>query len=93
MRSDSQVDILNSLFRGCLDQHAPLQRIKVLRPPAPWMKKPDIAQLQKEIHVLLTTATEKKDDEFSRLTFCEAINNLKYKTKSAKRGFYKKTFL
>ena len=46
-----------------------------------------------DVITMSKTATEKKDDEFSRLTFCEAINNLKYKTKSAKREFYKKTFL
>ena len=26
---DSQIDILNSLFRECLDKHAPLKRTKV----------------------------------------------------------------
>jgi hypothetical protein len=34
---DTQVNIhvLNSLFHDCLDQHAPLQRTKISRPPAP----------------------------------------------------------
>ena len=89
---DSQVDILNSLFRECLDKHAPLKRTKVSRPPAPWMKNPDIAQLQRDIQVLHTISNDKKDDGFSRSRYCDARNKLKYKIKTAKREFYKRAF-
>ena len=89
---DSQVDILNSLFRECLDKHAPLKRTKVSRPPAPWMKNPDIAQLQRDIQVLRTVSNDKKDDGFSRSRYCDARNKLKYKIKTAKREFYKRAF-
>ena len=91
-KPDSQVDILNSLFRECLHKHAPLKRTKVSRPPAPWMKNPDIAQLQRDIQVLRTISNDKKDDGFSRSRYCDARNKLKYKIKTAKREFYKRSF-
>ena len=34
---DDTVDALNSLMKDCLDRHAPLRRVKVTRPSAPWL--------------------------------------------------------
>ena len=34
---DDMVDALNSLMKDCLDRHAPLRRVKVTRPSAPWL--------------------------------------------------------
>ena len=43
-----QLESLNSLILECIERHAPLKRIRVTRPPAPWMKCPYIKDLQKE---------------------------------------------
>ena len=45
---DEQLETLNSLILECIERHAPLKRIRVTRPPAPWMKCPNIKDLQKE---------------------------------------------
>ncbi len=76
-----QVDILNSLFRERLDHHAPLKRTKVSRPPAPWMKNCDIAQLQKDCHILRALSTNA--NELSRSRYRSARNKLKFKDRSS----------
>ena len=45
---DEQLETLNSLIRECIGRHAPLKRIRVTGPPVPWMKCPNIKDLQKE---------------------------------------------
>ena len=45
---DEQLESLNSLILECIERHAPLKRIRVTRPPAPWMKCLNIRDLQKE---------------------------------------------
>ena len=39
---DEQLDSLNLLFTECLERHAPPRKVKVTRPPAPWMETPHI---------------------------------------------------
>lgn len=43
-----KVSVLNSLITECIDCHAPLRRVKVMRPPAPWMHSEEIRVLQAE---------------------------------------------
>ena len=45
---DEQLETLNSLILECIGRHAPLKRIRATRPPVPWMKCPNIRDLQKE---------------------------------------------
>ena len=45
---DEQLETLNSLTLKCIERDAPLKRIRVTRPPAPWMKCPNIKDLKKE---------------------------------------------
>ena len=45
---DEQFETLNSLILEITGRHAPLKRIRVTRPPVPWMKCPNIRDLQKE---------------------------------------------
>ncbi len=59
---DDMVGILNSLVSECIDRHAPLRKVKVTRPPAPWMNQPEIQELKtkrdrlrKEAHKKNTT--------------------------------------
>lgn len=45
---DEQFETLNSLILEIIGRHAPLKRIRVTRPPVPWMKCPNIRELEKE---------------------------------------------
>ena len=40
------MDLLYSLVTECLDRHAPLKKVKVTRPPAPWMASDEIREFQ-----------------------------------------------
>ncbi len=39
---DDMVDVMSTLMRECINRHAPLRRVKVTRPPAPWLKSDEI---------------------------------------------------
>ena len=86
---DDQVETLNKLITDCLSRHAPIKRTKFTRPPAPWMKRLDIVNLQKKRNELRTTAHRTQTESDWEL-FRNTRNELKYKIKSAKRTFYKK---
>ena len=45
---EEQLETLNSLILKCIERDAPLKRIRVTRPPAPWMKCPNIKDLKEE---------------------------------------------
>lgn len=35
--ADDKLEIFNSLFKSSIDRHAPLRKMKITRPPAPWL--------------------------------------------------------
>ena len=41
-----KVELLNMMILDCINRHAPLKRVKLTRPPSPWMKELNITQLQ-----------------------------------------------
>ena len=43
---EEQLEYFNSMFKECLERHAPLRRVRVRRPPAPWMDDSQIPSLQ-----------------------------------------------
>ena len=43
---DDQVSMLHKLIKDCINIHAPLKRVKLTRPIAPWMHDPKIIELQ-----------------------------------------------
>ena len=43
---EDMVDALNSLVTKCLDRHAPMKKVKVTRPPTPWIASDEIHELQ-----------------------------------------------
>ena len=43
---DEQLGYFNNLFSECLENHAPLRRVRITRPPAPWMEESQICSLQ-----------------------------------------------
>ena len=79
-------DALNSLMKDCLHRHAPLGRVKVTRPPAPWLKTEEIRQLQKERDQLRAEA-HKKGGETSLAAFRDVRNKIKSVVCKARRSF------
>ena len=80
------VDALNSLTKDCLDRHAPLRRVKVIRPPAPWLQTEEIRQLQKDRDQLRAEAL-KKGGETSWVAFRDVQNKIKSVVDKARRPF------
>jgi len=86
---NEKVDIFNSLFKSCLDKHAPLRRTRITRPPAPWLNKEDIRKLQNERNVLRHLA-HKINSASVWNKFREVRNKIKTKIKSVKRTFLRR---
>ena len=61
--SNEMVNLLNTLIVECIDRHAPLKRVKITRPPAPWLPAADIRQLQAERDKFRLDAHNANNDE------------------------------
>ena len=46
---DDQVAILNKLIRDCIEKHAPIKRVRLTQPVAPWMKEESIVNLKTQL--------------------------------------------
>ena len=62
---NEQLDVLEKLFNECLERHAPMKRVKVTRPPAPWLTTEDFQsllaerdRLRKKAHTLHSTRND-----------------------------------
>jgi hypothetical protein len=87
---DEQLESLNSLFVECLERHVPLRRVRVTRPPAPWMKSPNSQTLQKERDNLRYKAHKSDADNGVWAAFRLVRNNLKSAIRSARKAFIEK---
>ena len=86
---DEKLNLFNSTFPSCLDIHAPLRKIRVTRPPAPWLKSDDIQQPQMQRNDLRYQAHQtKSEDNWKKLRGTR--NSLRTKIKQARRTFYQK---
>ena len=52
---EDQVSIFNKLVVDCINTHAPLRRVKLIRPVAPRMNDPKTANLQKDLNTQRNT--------------------------------------
>ena len=77
----------NTLIKDCINRHAPIKRVKVTRPPCPWLKTSDIQALQVKRNKLRFEAHKTSDDSVWN-AFREVRNTLKTKNKSVKRRFF-----
>ena len=59
---DEQLETLNTLISECLERQAPLRKVRVTRPPAPWMNDPLIEELQKKRDAARFTAHQTSTD-------------------------------
>ena len=88
---DQKLEIFTSIFKSCLERHAPVLRVKITRPPAPWLNTDDIRQLQKERNQLRHLAHKiKPPSKDAWYKFREVRNKIKTKIKQVKRRFYEK---
>ena len=84
---DDMVDALNCLMKDFLDRHTPVRRVKVTRPPAPWLQTEEIRQLQKDRDQLRAQA-HKKGGEISWAAFRDVRNKIKSVVDKARRSFF-----
>lgn len=88
---DDMVTTLNSLVTECIERHAPLRRVKVTRPPAPWIADPEIRELQTQRNKLRKRAHESNDNNIWE-AFRATRNTLKTKIRQAKKSFFDNAF-
>lgn len=87
--ADDKLDILNELISSCIERHAPLKRIKVTRPPAPWLKDLRINDMQSKCRELRHKAhLTQSDSDWDN--FRDIRNNLKRTIKHTRKTFFKK---
>ena len=86
---DEQLHYFNELFTECLQRHAPLRRIRVTRPPSPWMKSDEIFHLQHERDKLRKQAHSSNSDKDWDL-FRAVRNKLKTAIRHSRRVFISK---
>jgi len=85
---NEKLDIFNQLFVSCLNDHVPLLRQKITRPPAPWLKDLNIAEKQREKNLLrATTQQSQNETDLAKYRLCR--NEVKKLIKSAKSNFYR----
>ena len=85
---DDMVNALNTLFSECINRHAPLKRVKLTRPPAPWMNANEIRQLQADRDRLRIEAHKTNGDD-SWKAFREVRKKIKSVINKTKRNFIK----
>ena len=85
---DEQLETLNTLISECLERH-PLRKVRVTRPPAPWMKDPLIEELQKKRDSARFTAHQTSTDA-ARHEFRSVRNKLKSAIRTARKAFIEK---
>ena len=86
---DEQLETLNTLISECLERHAPLRKVRVTRPPAPWMKDPLIEELQKKRDDARFTAHQTSTDATWH-EFRSVRNKLKSAIRTARKVFIEK---
>ena len=83
--SADMVDALSSLVTECLD-HTPLKKVKLTRPPAPWMASDEIRELQ-TIRDKLRAQTRCSGSDETWTAFRAVRNRIKAVIGKAKRAF------
>ena len=86
---DEQLETLNSLILKCIERDAPLKRIRVTRPAAPWMKCPTIKDLKKERDTLRYEAHNTRSD--TKWDYFRSVRKkLKAAIRTARKAFIEK---
>ena len=86
---EDQVSIFNKLVVDYINTHAPLRKVKLTRPIAPWMNDPKIANLQKDLGTHWTICRKHKSSKIIQ-TIKTPETNLKKTIKETKASFLRK---
>ena len=86
---EDQVSMLNKLITDCINTHAPLKRVKLTRPIAPWMNDVKITNLQQNLISDRATYNE-VDNMANRNNYRNTRNKLKKTIKETKANFLRK---
>ena len=73
---DEQLEYFNSMFCERLERHAPLRRVRVTRPSAPWMNNDEIRSLQQTRDKLCREAQRKLTRIVENISYCQKSNPL-----------------
>ena len=88
---DDKIAVLNQLVNQCISEHAPTKKMKFTRPPAPWMKDPEIYSAKNILENLRTTSRDLyHSDPNTRQSYQTARNNYKQIIRSKKATFLQK---
>ena len=82
---NDQVDTLNSLITDCLSRHVPVKRVKLTRPPAPWMQDPEIVRSKNHLEDLRKRKVNDTDE------YRNVRNKHKRLVKNKKSSFIRKS--
>ena len=86
---DDQLNALCSLITGCINDHAPLRKVKLTRPPAPWMNDPKITTQQMKMESIRLQMKHDKDDTL-RKEYTSVKKSLRKSIKIVKGNFLRK---
>ena len=84
--SEEMLEIFNTLVRDCIERHASIKRVKITRPPCPWLKNGDIQALQHK-HSKLHAQAHKTSLNSVWRAFRGVWSILNPKIKSEKKAF------
>ena len=88
--SEDKLHCFNELFLSCLNEHAPLVKCKITRPPAPWLKDLNLSAKLRERDQLRTRAHQRPRNEQAWVAFRKIRNEVKKHIHNTKTNFYKK---
>ena len=86
---DDQVTILNKLVLDCIEKHAPIKRVRLTRPVAPWMKDESIVNLKTQLEHHRHKASVSKEENH-RKNYQVTPNKLRNIIKTTKATFLRK---
>ena len=78
---DDEILVLNELLNQCISEHAPIKQTKFTRPPASWLKYPEISKAE---NVLDNLRTKSRNLNHSELTVCQNYQTARNRFKNNK---------
>ena len=87
---DDKIDVLNNLVNQYISDRAPTKKVKLTRPPAPWMKDPEIIVAKNHLGSLRNTSRDLNHTELSARQSYQAARNNKKPYDLKKLLFYEK---
>ena len=86
---EDQIGILNKLILDCIQNHAPMRRVKITRPTAPWMNDINIRKEKEQLEGKRKKALDTQNENDRKL-YQDARNSLKKSITNTKFSFYRK---